>query len=183
MKISSVLAAVAAVALAPLAVAQTPANCANQANTAILNGLTITSTIKRTTVTGGNRIVQTIIVRNNGAAAAAGLVLGTAFDPAAATLLKGSARIAKGSKLTLTPRAAPNNGVLTTGATAFSIPAGKTLKATVSWKTINCPPAAPQNTFSWGPVGVGIPADTNRPDFPGIGCLLISTPNPTATVG
>ena len=62
MKISAAFAAVAAVALAPLAADQT---CTSATNLGYLNKLTATSTIQRTTVNGGSRVVQTTVKNTN----------------------------------------------------------------------------------------------------------------------
>lgn len=118
MKITSVLVAFAAAALAPLAAAQ---NCDDPANDALLDQLTITSTIKRSTVYGGKRVVQTIHVKNTGTTAASGVAIMTAIPDDDLTFLKG--RVPK-AKVTLENDYYPTSGTVT-------IPAGKTLKATV----------------------------------------------------
>ena len=170
MKSASVLAAFAALLLAPLATAQT---CNTPANRDLLFNLAITSSVKRTTVTGGNRIVQTISVRNNNARIAAGLAVSSAYTGADNQYVKGAAKVPGTGRITMNRVGATN--VISTGATTFSIPAGKTLKATLTWTAVRCPPAA-ANTFPWGPARVSIPADTNA------GCFVASIPAPTATV-
>lgn len=76
MKITAVLVALAAAIAAPLAAAQCIA-----ANQALLDKLTITSTIKKTAVNGGARIVQSIIVKNANAAPVL-VGMGTGYDDA-----------------------------------------------------------------------------------------------------
>ncbi len=174
MKISSLIAAMAAVALAPLAAAQTPADCATPANKVLLDNMVITSSIKRTTVKGGSRIVQTISVRNNNPGAAAGLAVGTGFTPAAVSLIKGRARAPGGSKLELTRGTGAATNIVSTLPATLSIPAGKTLKATIAFRAINCPPTGTgNNVFGWGPAAVAIPGDAA-----GIDCTLTSAEMP-----
>jgi hypothetical protein len=137
MKFTAALLALAAAIAAPLAAAQT---CTTATNVGLLGNLTATSTIKKTTVTGGHRIVQSITIKNNAAAAAGGLSFTTAFD-ADETFLKGNARIWGSAKPTVTA-----SGTLVSSS-VFSIPAGKMLKATVVWKAKNCPTIANPRLF------------------------------------
>jgi hypothetical protein len=158
MKISAAFAAVATVALAPLAAAQMMREverfCTSSANEAFLGNLTATSTIKRTTVNGNSRVVQTIKVKNNGMTAAAGLnLLTTPF--ADLPLIKG--RVA-GVHSSPKPIVSYNSGTGVATSTVFTLPAGKQLKATFAYKAKACPALAnPHVINTW----VQIAADTN----------------------
>jgi hypothetical protein len=138
MRLTVALVALAAAVAAPLAAGQ--AVCTVSANAAALNALTATSTIKRTTVKGGSRIVQQILIKNTATTAAAGLTFSTTFD-ADETFLKGKAHVIGGSKPTVTA-----TGTAVASST-FSIPAGKTLKATVASKRPKRQPVVRQPAF------------------------------------
>ena len=143
MKFTAALLALVAAIAAPLASAQ-----CNAANTLLLGNLTIASKpIKRTSVNGGARIVQTFTVKNAGPnAAVVRLTQDTTLAPA--TLIKGTAKVA-GSRAA--PLTQPAGTVTSSTATGITIPAKKTLKATVAWKTPRCVNPSP-STFT-----VGIP--------------------------
>jgi hypothetical protein len=149
MKITAALCAVAAVAFAPLASAQIICNTAG--NAAILGNLTSTSTIKRTTVTGGHRIVQSVTIKNTGAATATGLSFSSNYD-SDETFIKGNAKIFGSAKPVITANATQVTS------SVFSIPVGKTLKATLVYKAKNCPTLAQPRPL--GNLVVTIPADS-----------------------
>lgn len=153
MKYTAILVALAAAVAAPLAAAQT--NCATASNVGVLGNLTVSSSTKRMSVTGGHRIVQTITVKNGASSTASGLKLTTPYQGSDNTYLKGYGRIPGTGKITLSK----DSGALTvsSGSTAFSIPAGKTLKATLTWRSVRCTTA----DFNFGPPTINIPADTN----------------------
>ena len=161
MKISAAFAAVAAVALAPLAAAQT---CTSATNQGYLENLTATSTIKRTTVNGGSRVVQTITVKNTGMTTAMGLnLLTTPF--ADLPLIKG--RVA-GVHSSPKPTVSYNSGTGFATSTAFDLPAGKQLKATFAYKAAKCPALAnPHVINTW--VQIALDADSD--------CYIATTPN------
>ena len=143
MKISAALAAVAAVALAPLAAAQ-PNTCSTQAQTDTLNALQVSHAVKRTTVNGGARVVHTIKVTNTASTAASGLNLFTT-PSTDMPLIKG--RVA-GIHSSPKPTVSYDSQAGTAASTAFTIPAGKTLKATFAYKAINCPAIANPHTLN-----------------------------------
>lgn len=145
MKFTALALALVAAAVAPLASAQPQSTCQDDptgANALLLGNLTITASIKRTSVKGGSRIVQTISIRNNNAAATRVRLL-TAYNQVN-TLIKGTARAPGSKAVRLVSSTVPSGGeggpipVITTplsGALpdAISIPSGKTLKATGKW--------------------------------------------------
>lgn len=106
----------------------------------------------QTTVTGGHRITQQVTITNIGAATATGLQFLSNFDTNE-TFLKGNARIKGSAKPAVT---AANNLV---SSSVFSIPAGKALKGTISYKAINCPTLAQPRPL--GNLVVTVPADAN----------------------
>lgn len=150
MKFTAALFALVGVAImAPLASAQVV--CGTATNAPILGNLTATSTIKKTSVRGGHRIVQSVTIKNNGATSATGLQFRSNFD-SDETFLKGNARIFGSSKPTVTA-----SGTVVSSS-VFSIPAGKTLKATITYRAIRCPTLTQPRTL--GNLVVTIPADS-----------------------
>ena len=161
MKISAAFAAVAAVALAPLAAAQT---CDETYNLDYLDNLTLTSTIKRTTVNGNARVVQTITVKNTGTATAEGLNLFTT-PGSDLPLIKG--RVA-GVHSSPKPTVSYDSAAGTAASTAFDLPAGKQLKATFAYKAAKCPELLnPHVINTWVQI-----ADDGNAD-----CYIDTTPN------
>lgn len=146
MKITAALAAIAAVAFAPLAAAQI--SCINPANTALMQQLTVTSTIKRTTVTGGAKLAHVITIKNGGGNAVPSLQFNTDID---ADLTFQKARLNAVHKGVAKPTVTLVAGDPT--ASAFTLPAGKTLKATLTYKTKTCPTLTNPHTVL---VNVGI---------------------------
>lgn len=136
MKISTALAALTAVALAPLAAAQ-PNTCSTQAQTDALNALQVSHSIKKTTVNGGARVVHTITAKNTASTATSGLNLLTTTGTDL-PLIKGRVGGVQAPKPTVSYNSQTGNAV----STAFTIPAGKTLKATFAYKAKNCPALA-----------------------------------------
>lgn len=174
MKFTAALLALVAAIAAPLASAQ----CTG-ANALLLGNLTIASTTKRTSVKGGSRIVQTFTVKNSGPNAAV-VGVGVPYDPAT-TFIKGNAKVPGSKAVALQampasagPPALPQR--VTSGPTnGISIPAGKTLKATVSWKAPACVTPSPTN-FIFGPAVVAIfadPLNCNTMATPATVCFLI----------
>lgn len=149
--------------IASLAIVQTAVGqvCTTGANVGTLNGLTITNVVKRATVNGGSRVTQTITVKNTGAAAANGLALRS--TPLAAELTLGKA----GSKPKTTVSSA--GGVVTS--TAFSLAAGATLKAAITYTSQRCPPATVTRNL---PIEVFVPGDATP--------ATCAKTGPTATV-
>lgn len=111
---------------------------------------------------GGARIVQSIIVKNANAAPVL-VGMGTGYDDAN-TVIKGTAKVPGSKARTLQmlpatsgPPAMPTR--VSTGPTAgVTIPAGKTLKATIAYKAPTCVSPSPKN-FAFGPAAVAIFAD------------------------
>ena len=158
--VSATFLAAALVALVP-AVWAAPAGCTTPANAAILNALTITNIVKRTTVNGGAKVVQTVTVQNTGAAVANGLVLSsTPLDPVL-TFLKGNTK----------PRTTVTAAGAAVTSTAFNLAAGATLKATITYKSQRCPAATAAHAV---PIQVSVPADPTA-----VACFLAG---PVATV-
>lgn len=157
MKFTAVLVALVAAVAAPLASAQCSAS-----NQLLLGNLTITSTIKRTSVKGGARIVQSITVKNNNAASVV-VGVGSAYNTNN-TVAKGTARV-KGTK-TITLQVLPATSgppalparVTSGPTTGITIPTGQTLKATIVYKAPKCVNPSPTN-FAFGPAAVALFAD------------------------
>jgi hypothetical protein len=156
MKFTAALVALAAALAAPLAAA----DCTT-ANDAVLDKLDITSTIKRTKVNGGGRIVQTIKVKNTATTDAEGLKLWSFYNDDDNELIKGTARVPGAKAMAIKPDGSlpPLGLAVSSGATTFTLKAGKTLKATIAWKADRCPDAD-DNVFKWGPGAISIPTDT-----------------------
>jgi hypothetical protein len=131
MKLIAALVALAAAVAAPLASADPV--CDTASNELVLGNLTATSTIRKTTVIGGSRIVQKIAIKNNAGAAAQNLTFASDFDDEYVTFVKGNARILGSKKPTISAEDT------TVSSSTFSIPAGKTLKATIMYKAVRCP--------------------------------------------
>ena len=170
---------------APLAAA-TP-GCLNKGQQDTISALTVTRSIKRTAVNGGSRIVQTITAKNTATTAATGLWLATPYD-ATNTLLKGTAKPPGSSAVALKQFAGPPN-VVSSGYTALiTIPAGKTLKATIVFKAPNCiVGAATTATYAFGPAAVGYStlcyaSSGANPVQVGGGGLLQFTPSLTSII-
>lgn len=124
-------------------------NCPNPADALIRDNLIVTSTIKKTSVKGGARIVEVIKVKNNNPTTVSGLTLLSPYNPANA-LIKGSAKAPGSSPVNLVAGAFQGLNVITSGATTLSIPSRKTLKATIAWRAISCPEQSPQ-VYDFGP--------------------------------
>ena len=124
-------------------------NCPNPADVLIRDNLIVTSTIKKTSVKGGARIVQVIKIKNNNPTTVSGLTLLSPYNPANA-LIKGSAKAPGSSPVSLVAGAFRGLNVITSGATTLSIPSRKTLKATIAWRAISCPAQSPQ-AYDFGP--------------------------------
>jgi hypothetical protein len=120
-----------------------------------IEDLAISNAIKRLSVTGGQRIVQTITVKNNGANKASGLALYTRYNPEN-TLVKGTGRAPGTKSATLNTEHVAILGTLaTTGSNKLSIPSGKMLKATISYKAKACPDPNPTK-YNFGPAAVSL---------------------------
>ena len=135
----------AAVALAPLAAAHIRFSGNIQA--------VIDALIKRTTVNGGGRIVQTILVKNTANTKAPSVQLGSLYSGDDNRFLKGHAKTPGSARVKMVKDSSFN--IIKFGDQAVTIPAGKTLKATLTWKAETCPPAD-ANVFNWSPPFVGI---------------------------
>lgn len=164
MKFTAALLALAAAVAAPLASAQ----CTGT-NGAVIGNLTVTSSIKRTTVNGGSRIVQTVNIKNGGTSSAGNLKLSSTYAGTNNAYLKGSAKVSGASRVALTKE---TGLVASSGTTAITVPAGKTLKATLTWKADRCPSTtANANQFVWAAPVVSILNEA--------GCNKASSSGPT----
>jgi hypothetical protein len=104
-------------------------------------------------VNGGARITQTIKITNNGGAAASNLIFGTQWT-GASTYLRGNARNPGAGKITLTV----DKTAQTILSHKFTLAKGKSVKATIAYKTPRCvgTAAAPSPKFDFGEAAVTI---------------------------
>lgn len=159
MKFTAALLALAAAVAAPLASAQ----CTGT-NLLTIGNLTVASTIKRTSVKGGARIMQTITVKNNNAATTS-IKLETPFNTDN-ELIKGRAKAPGSPTVTLSGTTSP----VTSGTTELKIPSGKTLKATIAYRAKRCPSPSPKD-YLFGPAVASLTSDNT--------CTKASSATPT----
>lgn len=163
MKYTAALVVLVAAVAAPLASAQTlpPSQCQTSpalvADRWVLGNLTITGSIKRTSVKGGSRIVQTFAVRNNNAAATNVVVASPVWN-ATISLIKGRAKAPGSKAVTLSTTAVSGVPVIaaTPVPTPIAIPSGKTLKVTITYRAVRCPGTG---VYLLGPGVVGVGTD------------------------
>jgi hypothetical protein len=156
MKFTAALLALAAAIAAPLASAAP--DCSTLAKNYVLGNLTVSNTIKRTSVKGGARITQTIKITNNGASDAADIGVATLYN-ADNTFVRGNAKMPRSKAVALNAATSPAD-LVSSGSTKITIPAGKTLKATIFYKAKACPATSPKE-YDFGEAAAFIVGDTN----------------------
>lgn len=110
--------------------------------------------------------MQTIKVTNNNANTVNNIKFGTIWS-STSDAIKSNARAPGAGKVSMTI----DNTLNTAVSHPFSLPAGKTLKATIAFKAQQCPPVAPGNVFPFGEAAVTV----NAEDLTGT-CTTATTP-------
>lgn len=110
--------------------------------------------------------MQTIKVTNNNGATVNNIKFGT-FWASTSDAIKANARAPGAGKVSVTI----DNNANTAISHGFSLPSGKTLKATIAFRAVQCPPASPANVFEFGASAVNI----NAEDLQGA-CATVAAP-------
>ena len=99
--------------------------------------------------------MQTIKVTNNNAKTVDNIKFRTVWV-GTSDVIKANARASGVGKVTVTMDNTDNCAM----SDAFSLPAGKTLKATIAYKAQQCPPASPNNVFAFGSASVTVGSES-----------------------